>query len=345
MRGMLERERRRLDARGGESVEDNLMTVLIQAEDQEDEKEGRKMTVQEVMGNAFILIFAGHETTANTLHYALLMLASRPDVQQILLDEVDKVYAEAKREGRDELEYELDFNRPRWAFAIMDETLRVYTPTGMTNKWTATDQVISFEGQSYVIPEGTRISINGMGIHFNPKVWGEDAKEWEPARWIIEGGGGGGGEESPRRPELGRRASSQFSVEGSEKDNSLPSTPDSPSFPVQHRQQHLSTPRRTPHTSRTPSPSSANSTTAGVYKPPKGTFLPFSDGARACSGKKFATVEFIAVMFTLLREHRVELDSEGGWTRERVSKVLTGRKPGGVTMQPPEVIPLKYVRR
>lgn len=117
MRGMLDRERARLAA--GESVEDNLMTVLIQAADQEDEKEERKLTPQEVMGNAFILLFAGHETTANTLHYALLLLAHRPDIQQMLLDEIDAAYAEAAKQGRTELEYELDFNRARWTFAIM----------------------------------------------------------------------------------------------------------------------------------------------------------------------------------------------------------------------------------
>lgn len=117
MRGILDRECGRLAA--GEIVEDNLMTALISAAAHEDEKEGRALSPQEVMGNAFILLFAGHETTANTLHYALLVLAQHPDVQQTLLDEIDEVYARAKEQGRDKLEYERDFNRARWAFAIM----------------------------------------------------------------------------------------------------------------------------------------------------------------------------------------------------------------------------------
>lgn len=117
MQGMLDRERGRLAA--GEMVEDNLMTVLISAANHEDEKEERAMSPQEVMGNAFILLFAGHETTANTMHYALLVLAQHPDVQQMLLDEIDEVYARAKEQGRNTLEYERDFNRARWAFAIM----------------------------------------------------------------------------------------------------------------------------------------------------------------------------------------------------------------------------------
>ena len=117
MRGMLDRQRARMNA--GQHTEENLLTALIQAQDLEEDKEIRKMEAQEVMGNAFIFLFAGHETTANTLHYALLLLAQRPDVQQRLLDEVDDVHQRAAWEGRNELEYELDFNRARWTFAIM----------------------------------------------------------------------------------------------------------------------------------------------------------------------------------------------------------------------------------
>lgn len=40
--------------------------------------------------------------------------------------------------------------------------------------------------------------------------------------------------------------------------------------------------------------------------------MPFSDGARACTGKKFAQVEFVAALAVIFREYRVMLarDSE-----------------------------------
>jgi cytochrome P450 len=81
----------------------------------------------------------------------------------------------------------------------------------------------------------------------------------------------------------------------------------------------------------------------GILKPPPGTWLPFSEGTRACSGKKFATVEFVAVIFTLFRHHRVHLAD--GWSAERVTRVLKGRKAGAVTLQPPEAVPLVWARR
>jgi cytochrome P450 len=117
MRGMLNRERAHLHA--GDNREENLLTALIRAEEMGDEKEGRLMEPHEVMGNAFIFLFAGHETTANSLHYTMILLAQRPDMQQRFLDEVDEIYDRAALEGRDQLEYELDFSRAGWTLAIM----------------------------------------------------------------------------------------------------------------------------------------------------------------------------------------------------------------------------------
>jgi cytochrome P450 len=116
MHGMLDRERARMRAR--ECIEENLLTALIRSADQNN-KEEKKMNEQEVMGNTFIFLFAGHETTANTLHYALLHLAQRQDIQKCLLDEIDGFYERATQEGRCRLEYEREFGRARWAFAVM----------------------------------------------------------------------------------------------------------------------------------------------------------------------------------------------------------------------------------
>lgn len=43
-----------------------------------------------------------------------------------------------------------------------------------------------------------------------------------------------------------------------------------------------------------------------IMQPPKGTYFPWSDGARNCPGKRFAQVEFVAVMAALFRDHYAE---------------------------------------
>ena len=42
-----------------------------------------------------------------------------------------------------------------------------------------------------------------------------------------------------------------------------------------------------------------------IIEPEKGTFVPWSDEPRSCPCRKFAPVEFVAVMATLFQEHRV----------------------------------------
>lgn len=44
-----------------------------------------------------------------------------------------------------------------------------------------------------------------------------------------------------------------------------------------------------------------------LFVPAKGTYFPWSDGAQNCPGKKYSQVEFVAVIASLLREHRTRL--------------------------------------
>ncbi|KAK4690121.1 hypothetical protein P7C71_g6603, partial [Lecanoromycetidae sp. Uapishka_2] len=56
----------------------NLLSSLIRASDQAKEN---ALTEDEIRGNTFIYSFAGHETTANTLAYAISLLAVYPKYQ------------------------------------------------------------------------------------------------------------------------------------------------------------------------------------------------------------------------------------------------------------------------
>ncbi|KAJ7198983.1 cytochrome P450 [Mycena pura] len=299
MLGMLHLARQR---RGKNEEGDNFMTVLTRAE------ENQELDPTEVLGNAFIFLFAGHETTANTLHYALLLLALHPEVQSLLQAEIDELYGTRKS-----LDYD-DFPRVRWVTAVMNETLRCFAPTAMVNKWTDAPTPIPYGKGTVVLPPQTRVSTNITGIHANPAVWGPDAKEWRPARWIAPAGGSDYFRSPPPSPGYLQEG---FAL------GSLPPTP-----------------MTTPSFSRSPSPGAGG---VRLIKPAKGAFLPFSDGSRMCSGRKFAAVEFCAVLCTILKEHRLEIPR--GWSEERMWAVLRGRKPGALTLQPPEAVPIVLVSR
>ncbi|KZW02405.1 cytochrome P450 [Exidia glandulosa HHB12029] len=371
-----------LDAQAGAGAEDNLLAALLRAA--EDGPEGyRPMSKEEVMGNTFIFLFAGHETTANTLHYALLRLALHPDVQNELLQEVDEIWESCSAE---EPSYAV-FERATWAKAIMYETLRVHTPTGITNKYAPRDTPVPYQGRQVVIPAGTRIATNGTAVHFHPDVWGPDEYAWRPARWVVEGVPGMDSPETsrPGTPLPGTPAFNTRRRAGSEEED-YPTPPPTPGQIArmniqqqQYAEKEPHSPAASPSSARHPafilshatSPKSpvtqglltpsnshqsfltASASTASMpggnkrlIRPRRGAWLPFSEGSRACSGKKFAAVEFVRVMLTLLREHRVEiLGEDEGWGEKRVLQVLAGRKAGALTLQPPEPVPVRFVRR
>ncbi len=49
-----------------------------------------------------------------------------------------------------------------------------------------------------------------------------------------------------------------------------------------------------------------------IVVPLKGTYFPWSDGPQNCPGKKFAQVEFVAVLACLFRDHRVHVVLKDG---------------------------------
>ena len=51
--------------------------------------------VSELLGNMFLINFAGHDTTGGTLAYALIHLAINPQVQEWIAEEVHSVVGES----------------------------------------------------------------------------------------------------------------------------------------------------------------------------------------------------------------------------------------------------------
>lgn len=51
----------------------------------------------------------------------------------------------------------------------------------------------------------------------------------------------------------------------------------------------------------------AADTSAALYRPPRGAYIPFSEGHRSCIGRRFAQVEILAVLALIFSHYSVEL--------------------------------------
>lgn len=80
----------------------NLMTSLVRASmvsgNQPSTQDQGGLTENEIYGNMFVFNFAGHDTTAHTLAFAVVLLSAQPSVQDWLSEELKCVLGNTKPE-------------------------------------------------------------------------------------------------------------------------------------------------------------------------------------------------------------------------------------------------------
>lgn len=97
---------------------DNLMSVLVHASDSENRGDQRGgLTKDEMLGNLFIYNVAGHDTTANTIGYAVYLMASDPRWQAWIHEELNFVFHGQGSVGEDD--YENAFPKLKRCLAVM----------------------------------------------------------------------------------------------------------------------------------------------------------------------------------------------------------------------------------
>lgn len=95
----------------GERGTGSLMTSLVRASDLQGDEDAastsvkehassKGLSMEEIFGNIFVINFAGHDTTANTLAFSMLLLATHPEVQAWIAEELRGVLGEGDSETR-----------------------------------------------------------------------------------------------------------------------------------------------------------------------------------------------------------------------------------------------------
>lgn len=151
-------------------------------------KDGKKgLSIEEIFGNLFVINFAGHDTTANTLAFAMLLLAANPDIQAWLAEEISAIESTVGQDlSVESWDYRDVFPRLKRCQAVLLETLRLHPPIMSLPKWTkGRPQTIQVDGRTLVIPPGVGTSPHLLAIHTHPKYWA-DPFTWKPSRWIAE---------------------------------------------------------------------------------------------------------------------------------------------------------------
>ncbi|KAF9443231.1 cytochrome P450 [Macrolepiota fuliginosa MF-IS2] len=176
-----------LDGRGDDGKKD-IISILIRANASAAEED--RLSDGEVHAQVATITFGAVDTTSSALSRTLWLLAEHPGVQEKLRTEL----REAKGDnGGEELGYDQLVSLP-YLDAVCRETLRVYPPVANTIRDARKDMILPLskpiktttgaEVSELVVPSGTTLFLSLLGANTNPDMWGEDAYEWKPERWL-----------------------------------------------------------------------------------------------------------------------------------------------------------------
>ncbi|XP_059427909.1 cytochrome P450 81Q32-like [Corylus avellana] len=130
-------------------------------------------TDQIIKGLILVMLFAGTDTSAVTLEWAMSNLLNHPHVLKKARDELDSQI------GEENLMDEPDTSKLSYLQNIVSETLRLYPAAPMLlPHMSSTDCTIG----GYNIPRNTMLLVNAWAIHRDPRVW-DDATSFKPERF------------------------------------------------------------------------------------------------------------------------------------------------------------------
>ncbi|KAI0525491.1 cytochrome P450 3A5 [Xylaria bambusicola] len=166
-------EKRRTDLRNGtftmEAGESrDLLTYILEESELQRQQTGRDpWSLEDITGHVC------HESTANGVSWALYVLSTKHEIQDLLRAEIRELL-----ESFGEPTYE-DINGLPYLHNFVRETLRVYSPSLMSPRQASKDIII----EGVRIPKGTQIDIHMPLIHHHENIWGPDASLFDPGRW------------------------------------------------------------------------------------------------------------------------------------------------------------------
>ncbi|KAI0324489.1 cytochrome P450 [Cubamyces sp. BRFM 1775] len=170
------------DLQGG----NDIMTILLQANSGASAQD--KLPDNQLVAQISTLLFAATDSTSNALAKILHVLCERPDAQQGLRDEIL-----AASDGND-LPYDAIDTLP-YLDAICKETLRLYPLTPIGHRQAYRDTTLPFSKpvrgtdgsllESVFILKDTIVVYSISECNRNKELWGDDADEWKPERWLA----------------------------------------------------------------------------------------------------------------------------------------------------------------
>ncbi|KAJ0416229.1 cytochrome P450 [Aspergillus carlsbadensis] len=141
--------------------------------------EKHKLSDREVLNHLSNNLLAGSDTTAISLRAVFYYLLQHPSVYRNLVDEI--MAADRKGKLSEYITYGECVQLP-YLQAVMKEAMRLHPGIQIPLERVVPKGGTQIAGK--YLPEGTVVGINPIVIHLNLEVYGPDAAEFRPERWL-----------------------------------------------------------------------------------------------------------------------------------------------------------------
>jgi cytochrome P450 len=172
---------RRMEVRSGFVQKNDVFSMLVRAN--EDDNGKFPLDDSELIGNIFVLLFAGHETTANTLAATLGFLGLYQDIQDEVVQQILDVVGQTQDPTFEQ------YNSLYKVLGAFYEALRMFPSGSLLIRESIEDTVLTLpkplgeEGsKTWPIPKGIWLVVDMIGIQYNPRYFSEPEK-YKPSRW------------------------------------------------------------------------------------------------------------------------------------------------------------------
>ncbi|TMW60728.1 hypothetical protein Poli38472_000770 [Pythium oligandrum] len=157
--------------------EKNLISLFLSRPGEDEEPGPSPKMIRDM---AFNFIAAGRVTTAQSLMWFLVMINRHPEVEWKIREELERELP-GLVSGRQRVPTMEDIQSLTYLEAAVKESLRLH-PIPPLNVRTADIDTTLSDGT--FVPAGTRIFIPTYATARMPWIWGDDAAEFKPERWI-----------------------------------------------------------------------------------------------------------------------------------------------------------------
>nr|QUF59370.1 cytochrome p450 CYP3044B3 [Brachionus angularis] len=181
---VIERRKQKLERR------DDFIQIMVEHEEQvkkelitgQEQKQDLKyvhlkntLTTEEIFSQAIMFLFGGYENTSIALNLISYNLATNPECQDLLCEEIDKLI-----EKYGEVNYEM-VHEINYMNMVIDETLRMYPPTIRFDRVAGSD----YEYEGLKIKKGQNVVVPLWALHHDKEIY-PDPEKFIPERFNEE---------------------------------------------------------------------------------------------------------------------------------------------------------------